>query len=49
MVADFLSQMNERLPEEEVQEYLNKIPYPGVKAVLNNAITPIEEHARKRR
>ena len=37
--------MNERLPEEEVQEYLNKIPYPGVKAVLDNAITPIDERA----
>ena len=47
MAADFLSQMNERLPEEEVQEYLNQIPYPGVKAVLNNAITPIEEHAEQ--
>ena len=46
-VADFLSQMNERLPEEEVQEYLNKIPYPGVKAVLDNAIMPIEEHAEQ--
>ena len=46
-VADFLSQMNKRLPEEEVQEYLNKIPYPGVKAVLDNAITPIEEHAEQ--
>ena len=46
-VADFLSQMNERLPEEEVQEYLNKIPYPGVKAVLDNTITPIEEHAEQ--
>ena len=46
-VADFLSRMNERLPEEEVQEYLNKIPYPGVKAVLDNAITPIEEHAEQ--
>ena len=46
-VADFLSQMNERLPEEEVQEYLNKIPYPGVKAVLNNAIIPIKEHAEQ--
>ena len=46
-VADFLSRMNERLPEEEVQEYLNQIPYPGVKAVLNNAITPIEEHAEQ--
>ena len=46
-VADFLSRMNEHLPEEEVQEYLNKIPYPGVKAVLNNAITPIEERAEQ--
>ena len=46
-VADFLSQMNERLPEEEVQEYLNQIPYPGVKAVLDNAITPIEERAEQ--
>ena len=39
--------MNDRLPEEEVQEYLNQIPYPGVKAVLDNAITPIEEHAEQ--
>ena len=46
-VADFLSWMNECLPEEEVQQYLNKIPYPGVKAVLNNAIMPIEEHAEQ--
>ena len=46
-VANFLSQMNERLPEEEVQEYLNKIPYPGVKAVLDNTITPIEERAEQ--
>ena len=46
-MAEFLSWMNERLPEEEVQEYLNKIPYPGVKAVLNNAITPIEERAEQ--
>ena len=46
-VADFLSRINERLPEEEVQEYLNQIPYPGVKAVLNNAITPIEECAEQ--
>ena len=41
-VADFLSWMNECLPEEEVQEYLNQIPYPGVKVVLDNAIMPIE-------
>ena len=39
--------MNERFPEEEVQEYLNKILYPGVKAVLNNTIMPIEEHAEQ--
>ena len=39
--------MNERLPEEEVQEYLNQILYPGVKAVLDNAIMPIEEHAEQ--
>ena len=45
--ADLLSWMNERLPEEEVQEYLNKIPYPGVKAILNNAIMPIEERAEQ--
>ena len=46
-VANFLSWMNERLPEEEVQEYLNQIPHPGVKAVLDNAIMPIEEHAEQ--
>ena len=46
-VADFLSQMNECLPEEEVQEYLNQIPYPGVKAVLDNTIMPIEERAEQ--
>ena len=39
--------MNECLPEEEVQEYLNKIPYPGIKAVLDNAITPIKERAEQ--
>ena len=46
-VANFLSQMNECLPEEEVQEYLNQILDPGVKAVLDNAIMPIEEHAEQ--
>ena len=39
--------MNERLPEEEVQEYLDKIPYPGVKAVFDNAIMPIKERAEQ--
>ena len=47
MVADFLSRMDERLLEEEVQEYLNQIPYPRVKAVLNNAITLLEERAEQ--
>ena len=46
-VANFLSQMDERLPEEEVQEYLNQIPHPGVRAVLNNAIMPIKECAEQ--
>ena len=39
--------MNERLPEEEVREYLNQIPYPGVKAVLDNDITPLKECAEQ--
>ena len=39
--------MSERLPEEEIQEYLNQIPYPGVKALLDNAITPLEERAEQ--
>ena len=46
-VADFLSWMNERLPEEEVREYLNQIPYPRVKAVLDNAIMLLEECAEQ--
>ena len=46
-VGNFLSWMNECLSEEEVQEYLNKIPYPGVKAVLDNAIMPLEERAEQ--
>ena len=37
--------MDDRLPEGEVQDYLNKIPYPGVKAVLGNAITPLTDRA----
>ena len=44
-VADFLSRMDDSLPEGEVQDYLNKIPYPGVKAVLDNAITPLTDRA----
>ena len=44
-VANFLSCLDDRLPEGEVQDYLDKIPYPGVKAVLDNAITPIADRA----
>ena len=42
-VANFLSCMEDCLPEEEVEEVLNrvKIPAPRVKAMLDNADTPI--------
>ena len=46
-VADFLSHLDDHLPPGEVQDYLNKIPYPGVKAVLDNAITPLNKRAEK--
>ena len=46
-VADFLSRLDDRLPPSKVQDYLNKIPYPGVKAVLDNAITPSTERAEQ--
>ena len=46
-VADFLSCMDDRLTEGEVQDYLSKIPYPGVKAVLDNAITPLVDRAEQ--
>ena len=36
-VVDFLSRMDDRLTEGKVQDYLSKIPYPGVKAVLDRA------------
>ena len=46
-VADFLSRMEDRLPKEEVEEALCrvKIPASGVKAMLDNADTPIAERA----
>ena len=46
-VADFLSCMENHLPEEEVEEALHrvKIPAPGVKPMLDNADTPITERA----
>ena len=46
-VANFLSCLGGRPPAGEVQDYLNKIPYPGVKAVLDNAITPSTERAEQ--
>ena len=46
-VADFLSCLDDRLPTGKVQDYLNKIPYPGVKAVLDNAITPLTDRAEQ--
>ena len=46
-VADFLSRMDDRLMEGKVQDYLNKIPYPGVKAVLDNAIMPLVDRAEQ--
>ena len=47
-VTDFLSHVNDHLTEGKVQEYLSKIPYPGVKAVLDNAITPLIDRAEQR-
>ena len=46
-VVDFLSRLDDHLPPGKVQDYLNKIPYPGVKAVLDNAIMPLNERAEQ--
>ena len=46
-VTDFLSRMDNRLMEGKVQDYLSKIPYPGVKAVLDNTVTPLVERAEQ--
>ena len=46
-VADFLSRLDDHLPPGKVQDYLNKIPYPGVKAVLDNAIMPLTKRAEQ--
>ena len=47
-VADFLSHMEDCLPEEEVKEALRRveIPAPGVKTLLDNADTSITERAK---
>ena len=46
-MANFLSHLDDHLPAGKVQDYLNKIPYPGVKAVLDNAITPLTDRAEQ--
>ena len=46
-VANFLSHLGDHLPAGKVQDYLNKIPYPGVNAVLDNAITPLTDRAEQ--
>ena len=47
MMADFLSRMENCLPIEEVEEVLCRVEIlaPGVKAMLDNADTPITERA----
>ena len=42
-VADFLSRMEDHLPEEEVNEQIAMIPEEGVRAVLDNTCTPITD------
>ena len=39
--------MDDRLTESEVQDYLSKIPYPGVKVVLDNAVKPLVDRAEQ--
>ena len=46
-VTDFLSCMDDCLTEGKVQDYLSKIPYPGVKAVLDNAVTPLVDRTEQ--
>ena len=46
-VTDFLSRMDDCLMEGEVQDYLSKIPYLGVNAVLDNAIMPLVDKAEQ--
>ena len=46
-MADFLSCLDDSLPPGKVQDYLNKIPYPGVKAVLDNVIMPLTDRAKQ--
>ena len=45
-VTDFLSWMEDCLPEEEVNEQIAKIPEEGVRAVLDNAHIPIMDRGK---
>ena len=45
-VTDFLSQMEDRLPEEEVNKQIAKTPEEGVIAVLDNAHIPIMDRGK---
>ena len=46
-MANFLSHLDDCLPAGEVWDYLKKISYPGVKAVLDNAITASADRAEQ--
>ena len=46
-MVNFLSHLDDHLSPGNVQDYLNKIQYPGVKAVLDNAITPLTDRAEQ--
>ena len=46
-VTDFLSHMDDCLMEGKVHDYLSKIPYAGVKAVLDNTVTPLVDRAEQ--
>ena len=39
--------MDDHLTEGEVQDYLGKTPYPGVKAVLDNAVMSLVDRAEQ--
>ena len=47
-VADFPSQMNERLPEEEVQEYLNQILTQGSRLYSTMLSRPLKSMLSKK-
>ena len=44
-VADFLSRVESCLTDEEVEEYITKVPSAGVQALLDDVRTPITERA----